>query len=1153
MNRYFKAFICILVAVSFASCGKERVDIEDYEQIFDVQQFEAQLNSITPLDNSTYIVGGKTGDLFKVRNSIVSDHYATSSDCIYTAFVDSNGDWWIGTRNDGLHHWDGDKPDMGTPNRKYTIPKKDTGYSVYNILPLRKDSILVGTSNGLYCVTLNGSDSLSPLYCRLDTTTRKPEPVEFRIPVVLQDSIFYPSQDGIYFVGMNNRKMWLDKDKNFKAICLSPDSMHLYALSAGSKGNNDLLWIIDVKNMKECSPPIELPFSADHLLQVHSKVYLLSRSYLYTTLADDLNERDPHFSRVPLKRRLPENTKSGFIYDRNADCIRIITERAVLTFPARNGMANRSGIMKLGCVDTSDNVFYFINLQNELFKYDPRSDSLLAQKVLDLETSTADVTALHVDKETVYYEINHSSLKKLSISGKQKYGLWWNQPKRIQIPEHPKSTALLIDGDSAVYVGFKDNILRYSLVAPDTDVLSNSHPTSLQRVNNAVVATTLNDGLLFDNHLTICPHIRFQEAYCVSDSLSLLLSNHFLYLLKDTTAVDSVALKGYKRIFVSPNGRMGVAVSTDSLQWFSYTLQDSIILGKATSSNHILINGCVQKGDTLFVSTEAGVEIVDMKQDTADTEMTSTYLSFSKDKFKSQERNRRTIVWVVIVLIVITIFVGFCFNWRKIIEKVKRIESECNNLAQKLTEANDNIKNLERERDNLVHKLTDANDNIEVVQNQIQLLQDEVKRAQSKLRGNYQKRIDVLQQYSEYLSEERIQILATLVKKLHETDEGLSADSDELNIKILELEFVLPLILNAILKGQLSDMKHENKWDKRRDNIRKIIDGLDLKEKVRCIKENKKELDSSEEQQHKEKEWLKSYDYAFVKMRLKGEKPGLPHAIKEGGETNNPHKKPTVEEKKQALENLATAEGRAMVEQYIKRQENKIEAAILKIDADTELASILEAIKEEYHKLDLGTLDDNINISVIQEFIQKRLFILHTRLNVVSEICEIHNLLINFQTKYKEYNRIKSYYRQKDKIPQDDKQSQKEAEEQLKIIVKSVKCLCDYMTDCCDKEGLLDPMGLKLSKFKNDESMALNSTALAISMADYNNIIPYSWLCSFGLITGTGAETTYTKRMNEIRKKINTKKEFLVDYTEVNPTSIGALLLKIGSDNRRKS
>lgn len=665
--RILKIFIsCFFIAASFASCSKEEVDIEDYEQIFDVQQFDSQLNSITPLDDSIYIVGGKTGELFEVQNAKVLRHYATASDHIYTAYKDSLGSWWVGTHNDGLHYWDGKKPDMGTPTRKYIIPEKATGYSVYNILPLHNDSILVGTSNGLYRATINGSDTLESLYHSLDNN-KKPLPVEFHTPVVLsRDSILYPSEKGIYLFGKNN-KMWFDKVKDFKALCLSPDSMHLYALSKGYKGNDDFLWILNKKkNSNECTP-IKLSFSADHLLQVHHKLYLLSRSYLYATHINDLERGNLRFTRVPLKRRLPEKSKSGIIYSHNDDRIRIVTERAVLSFPARNGMADHSGMMKLACVDTSDNIFYFLNLQNELFKYDPESGSQ-AQKVLDLAPTTADVTALHVDKATIYYEINHSSLFKCAISGKQKYGLWWNLTKHIQIPKHPKSTALLIDDDTVVVVGFKDYLLRYSLVSPNTDTLSNSYPTSLRKVNNEVVATTLNDGLLLDNQI-IFRNIRFQADYSVAnDSLALLLNNHFLYLLKDTDVVDSVALKGYDKIFVSPNGCEGIAVSTDSLQWFSMSLQDSIILGKATS-NKIIIDGCVQKGDTLFISTEAGVEIVAMSQDIVDTEKAPTYLRFSNRDFKKQERNRIIIMWVVIALIVVLASVGIGFKWKKLKEK----------------------------------------------------------------------------------------------------------------------------------------------------------------------------------------------------------------------------------------------------------------------------------------------------------------------------------------------------------------------------------------------------------------------------------------------------------------------------------------------------
>ena len=828
MIRYFKAFICILAVVSFASCGKEEVDIEDYEQIFDVQQFETQLNSITPLNDSTYIVGGKTGDLFKVQYSKVSDHYATSSDCIYTAFVDSNGGWWIGTRNDGLHHWDGNKPDMGTPSRKYIIPKKDTGYSVYNILPLRKDSILVGTSNGLYCATLNGSDSLSPLYCRIDTTTEKPEPVEFHTPVVLSlDSIFYPSQDGIFFVGMNNRKMWF-KDKNFKALCLSPDSTRLYAVSAGPKGNDDFLWIINVKNMTECCPPFKLPFSADHLLQVHSKVYLLSRSYLYATLADDLLERDPHFSRVPLKRRLPEKTKSGFIYDRNADCIRIITERAVLTFPARNGMADRSGIMKLACVDTSDNVFYFINLQNELFKYDPRSDSLLAQKVLDLETSTADVTALHVDKETVYYEINHSSLKKLGISGKQKNGLWWSQPKRIQIPEHPKSTALLIDGDSAVYVGFKDNVLRYSLVSPDTDTLSNSHPTSLHRVNNAVVATTLNDGLFINDYPAICRNIRFQEDYCiVKDSLALLLNNHFLYLLNGRDVVDSIALKGYSRIFVSPNEYEGIAVSTDSLQWFS--LQDSIILGKA-KSGHIQIDGCVQKDDTLFVSTEAGVQLVYINSLNAPTHLNAKFLTFDRSDYDKRKGKQ-----ILVLIVSVIVFLLSLLAWG--IWKLRSKDLELKEEKESHKETEEQLKKEKESHEETEEQLKKEKESHEETEKKL-------KNKDALIKESISTRIEELESANEYIGTDLKGEIEQVRNDFNEGKvKGLHKQLDDLKAKVKDE-------LIQRLEGQSSDLKRYDSQESR-DNetsTRNIIDNKEkakIEELVACIERNNTWMDET--------------------------------------------------------------------------------------------------------------------------------------------------------------------------------------------------------------------------------------------------------------------------------------------------------------------
>lgn len=717
MIRILKIFIsCFFIAASFASCSKEEVDIEDYEQIFSVQQFDNQLNSVTSLDDSIYIVGGKTGELFEVQNTKVLCHYATASDHIYTAYKDSLGSWWVGTHNDGLHYWDGKKPDMGTPTRKYIIPEKATGYSVYNILPLHNDSILVGTSNGLYRAAINGSNILDSLYCPLlDICTGKPKPVEFRTPVVISsDSIFYPSQDGIYYVGKSNRKMWFGKAKDFKALCLSPDSKHLYALSKGNKGNNDFLWIFkNKKNPNECTP-IKLSFSADHLLQVHHKLYLLSRSDLYATLADDLEKGNLRFTRVPLKRRLPEKTKSGIIYSQNDDRIRIVTERAVLSFPARSGMADLSGMMRLACLDkSSDSALYYLNLQNELFKYDPRSDSLLAQKVLELAPSATEVTALHVDKGSVFYEVNHTSLYKRPIQSS--IIPLWNRFQTKQIAQYSRSTALLIENDT-VYVGIKDSILSFPILSSDKKytISSDTYATHLRKAKNSVVATTLNDGLQFIDGYSLSANfkrIRFQRDYCVAnDSLALLLNNHVLYLLKDTDIIDSVALKNYDRIFVSPNGCEGIAVSTDTLQWFSLSSQDSITLGKATFG-HYIIDDCIPKGDTLFISTEAGVEIVAMSQDTVDTEKAPIYLSFSEGDFKNQERNRSIIMWVVIALILISVVAGFWVKSEKNKKDREYLKEGISRLCKSLDYITDeNLKKLINElKDNIDSDTIDKN------------------------------------------------------------------------------------------------------------------------------------------------------------------------------------------------------------------------------------------------------------------------------------------------------------------------------------------------------------------------------------------------------------------------------------------------------------
>ena len=139
--------------------------------------------------------------------------------------------------------------------------------------------------------------------------------------------------------------------------------------------------------------------------------------------------------------------------------------------------------------------------------------------------------------------------------------------------------------------------------------------------------------------------------------IHLLLNNHFLYLLNDTVVVDSVALKGYDRIFVNPNSRKGVAVSTDSLQWFSLSLSDSIIWGKAIS-NHILIDGCVQKGDTLFVSTEAGVQSAYIDNFNASTLLNANFLTFDRSNYEGNEKIR-TFTFVGSIIL----FVFFIIAW----------------------------------------------------------------------------------------------------------------------------------------------------------------------------------------------------------------------------------------------------------------------------------------------------------------------------------------------------------------------------------------------------------------------------------------------------------------------------------------------------------
>lgn len=668
--KHLKILFPLLIILFVISCTKKS---NEYDISFQELSFANDiLATISILNDSVYVVGGEDGEIYLQQDDSVIADYKPDLARIYCLFID-NDTLYAGVRNSGIV-----KLVKNNAVKQYNIPQKETRYSPYNIIPYRGDTLLTTTSNGLYYFSKGKPNNLSPI----QYVEAPGEPFPFCSPITIGNNIFVGSKKGIIKINTLNDKPKAEPLFNGKLYnkviskIEKKDNDTIYALS--DDPDNDTLYVCNIKS-DNITKSYGLSFSAHSFVIAEDKFYFVNEHELHViTNLDDMGNREKEGNHVVV--RLPHisssNARNIIIYDKPNEKIRIITQKALLSLPSVNGIGESKSQICGICFDEKSKTLYFQNANNEIFKYKyDKGSEIKALKIIELP-SADEISSLSAYDETLYFISNHQQLKSIKDRGYLQT-IWSNKPDEIcNLPD--KSTTMFVD-DSYAYVGVRDTLLRISLLEKTVEpiVLGKDvkpYVTNIKKNsdNKNIYASTLNDGLFVLDVDTLSPNVKFQNDFAFTDNGYLLLNNHYLrYYLNDPkdSIVDSVALRGYERLFFNNEKQIGAVINKNAIQFFQ--IDSGNIRLSRYKSRPITPQACMIVDDSLlFLAADEGM-LVECLSDS----LTTKPVNFDHSYFAMTE----SLVLggsLFFIVLFISIIILIRSHQRKLRERDNRIQEE---------------------------------------------------------------------------------------------------------------------------------------------------------------------------------------------------------------------------------------------------------------------------------------------------------------------------------------------------------------------------------------------------------------------------------------------------------------------------------------------
>lgn len=603
----------LAVWTCLASCEKPSYQ---YEQGFQELSLDTELASITVID-SLCLVGGENGDLYVLKDGKLCQHLQSNEPRIYRVLYGDGDTCFVGIRNKGVARCLKPGLDSAEWHLEYVdsaykrIPcvhgcDKGNKYSPYGFIRYNDSTVLATTSNGLFFFNPQGrQDTLDVI----KSPSKAGEPYVYCSPVCCGRKIFIATKGGVLEIDKNQGRPSISstllKGRQVTKLAVKRDT--LYALAKCGGGDSLYVWDTHNNNMVDCC---RLDFTAFDMVWAKGKLYFAGASSLY--VAKEERGEDGERGRlhvvkeIPLPHRILSDTRNVMAYDTVFQKIRIVTNRAVLSFPAVN-VIGESDIIIQSCIDGKN--LYLLNTKNELFLYRAGKE---AEKIVQLPEDE-EITGLSAHDGVFYYIKDHGTLKKVSNKG-----LYRLINDRVSFSSvccklQNESTAMLTCGDTA-YIGVRDLLQQIDLktfTAENKEGSVKPYITRFRKVGGDIFAITLNDGLINVTKRDTT----FRERQFLNDFLltkggdTLLLDNHHVYLLTRGHRKHTMRADGFNRLFLG-GGNSGAAISKRKILFFSLR-NDSLIEGRAYDY-YLNPEACSIMGDTLFLATDWGMITMDI-------------------------------------------------------------------------------------------------------------------------------------------------------------------------------------------------------------------------------------------------------------------------------------------------------------------------------------------------------------------------------------------------------------------------------------------------------------------------------------------------------------------------------------------------------------
>ncbi len=799
-NKLFN--ICLCTCLLLLSCKETPTNVES---TFETLPFNEDLATITAYNDSTYIVGSQHGDIFFLCNGQTKNHLQSHESRIYQAFVDNEDGIWAGVRSSGVlkmsgHQSSEDNLPTGhwQASRRMRIPQQGVHYSPYGLIPYQGDTIIVATSHGLYYFsTHQATDDLKPIAYKKEVG----RPFVFCSPIEHGKTIYLASDDGIVCINRSNTapkiQYSLLNGHQIRKIEKDYYSNRLYALTDNS------LFVINLSDHVVLKT-LQLPFSAFSMTVALGKYYFLTQDWLYvTTDLDDLENA----TAVKLPYSAPDDTRNILFYDEYHQMIRLVTEHAILSLSALNGIGQNASMIHLSTYDAQSKTTYLLDPKNDLYSLSAKDT--LAQKLLHLP-STDNISAICTQNGKLIYVANHKQIKTVKLKSR-----WHNAFSDLSsaVLTTEKDITALFCMDDIMFVGVRDSLMAFKdgkplrLVPPRiepyiTHFLSHSADT--------LYATTLNDGLwcilrkkdsLFAEIIPNTLGIRFQTNVLPLDSeKTLLLNHHHLYLLQkgEPQATDSIEVSGFQRLMLvshKENRYCVAALSSHDARVFN--VSDDGLTPFPFHTLHgqsIIPEGCIQANGHYYLSTEWGVMVADSIK--SPTMYRPLFLSFDRSSY---DINLTIVVILAALAILIIAFLGY----RLYIINLRKLHEHKEHLRR---------------------------------------LQEEEKQNVLQRKQAYMDRVQVLTTVVPYVNDPK---LSETLEELRQEIKYSNIPDEDLNRRIQEMTMNSTLALTETLHKQIQQIKATN-WKESlfvaMESEELLKNPRDVKDLLKCVKHNQQWL-----------------------------------------------------------------------------------------------------------------------------------------------------------------------------------------------------------------------------------------------------------------------------------------------------------------------